>query len=274
MDFYAEIETALFSADINTKELIVDRAIEYCRNKDAIFAEFIPKVQQKPSYSNFVEIVAPKDLPKRGDFSQKHGKIALIHSITHIEYSAIDLALDAVYRFINMPKEFKLDWLIVAQDEIRHFKMLLNLLNKEGVAYGDLPVHKGLFEMAYKTKESVIERMAVIPRYFEASGLDVNPKIVKKLKKYKKDANLLNLIEALDIIYIEEIEHVKKGDKWFKYLCKKEEVNSTARYKDILNKFNLKGKAEQFDIEGRKRAGFSCKELIELGAKECNEGAI
>ena len=270
MDFYAELETALFSADINTKELIVDSAIEYCSSSNATFGKYKPKIQNEPSYSKFAKIVSPKELPKRGDFSKKDGQLALIHSIAHIEFSAIDLAIDAVYRFTNMPIEYKLDWLIVAQDEIRHFKMLASFLEKLDSKYGDLPVHKGLFEMAYKTNNSVIERMAVIPRYFEASGLDVNPKIVSKLNSYKNIAIIKELIDALDIIYIEEIDHVKKGDKWFKYLCNLENSNIESRYIEILNKYKLKGRAEQFNIKGRKEAGFSCSELINLGAKKCD----
>ncbi len=270
MDFYAELEVALFSADINTKELIIDRAIDYCQNKDATFEKFIPKIQEVPSYSKIAKIVPPKELPKRDDFSKKEGQLALIHSIAHIEFSAIDLAIDAAYRFTDMPIEYKLDWLIVAQDEIRHFKMLSKLLEKLNATYGDLPVHKGLFEMAYKTKSSAIERMAIIPRYFEASGLDVNPKIVAKLNNYKKEPLIKELIEALDIIYIEEIDHVKKGDRWFKYLCELENSNPQIRYIEILQKYNLKGRANQFNIKGRKEAGFSCDELINLGAKKCD----
>jgi uncharacterized ferritin-like protein (DUF455 family) len=269
MDFYAELETALFSADINTKELIIDRAIEYCQKLDATFNNFTPKIQEEPSYSKFANIVEPKDLPKRGDFSKKEGQLALVHSITHIEFCAIDLALDAAYRFTNMPIEYKLDWLIVAQDEVRHFKMLLELLETLGAKYGDLPVHKGLFEMSYKTNFSAIERMAVIPRYFEASGLDVNPKIISKLKNYKKSPLITKLIDALDIIYIEEIDHVKKGDRWFRYLCDLEGVDVQSKYVEILDKYRLKGRAKQFNVDARKQAGFSCSELLNLGVQKC-----
>ncbi len=270
MNFYLELEQALFSEDINTKELIVDRAIEYCRNENATFDTIEPKTPKVPSYSKICKIVDPKDLPKRGNFSNKEDLIALVHSITHIEFSAIDLAIDAVYRYPFMPIEYKLDWLIVAQDEIRHFKMLIKLLKKLNSYYGKLPVHKGLFDACCNTKDLAIDRMAVLPRYFEASGLDVNPKIINKLKNYKSSPIILELIEALGIIYEEEIDHVKKGDRWFKYLCDKDNLDYMQTYRDILNKYNLHGRANQFDIEGRKRAGFSCKELIGLGAKSCS----
>ncbi len=269
MDFYKQLETALFSEDINTKELIVNKAIQFLDTNPSLDENFFAKVQEEPSYAKICTIVAPKELPKRGDFSSKEGLVALVHSIAHIEFSAIDLAIDAVYRFPAMPLSYKKDWLVVAQDEVRHFKMLQELLKELGSSYGALAVHKGLFEMSYKTNKSAIERMAVIPRYFEATGLDVNPKIINKLHSHRKNPLVKKLIDALNIIYEEEIEHVHKGDKWFKFLCKQEGSSYQERYLDIIKKYNLKGRAEQFNIEGRKLAGFSCSELLNLGAKEC-----
>jgi len=268
--FYNNLQKALISDNISTKELIIDELINHCQDNGDIDNNFTPIEIDTPSYASFCKIVAPKNLPKRRDFGSKNGLIALVHSITHIEYSAIDLALDAVYRFPSMPLEYKLDWLIVAQDEVRHFRMLHKVLDKLGVKYGDLPVHKGLFEMAYKTSKSPIDRMAIIPRYFEATGLDVNPKIISKLNSYKSSEILEEVKSAMDVIYNEEIEHVRKGDKWFKYLCEKEGLNFMQAYQDILNKYKLKRDAKSFNISGRKEAGFSCDELIGLGVKKCS----
>lgn len=269
MNFYKQLEIALNSSNINTKELIVNKAIEYCQNKSATFSNFTPKKITEPSYAKICKIVEPKELPQRRDFTKKSHLIALIHTIAHIEYSAIDLAIDAVYTFTNMPREYKLDWLIVAQDEIRHFKMLHSLLEKLGAKYGDLPVQKKLFEMAYKTRDSAIDRMAIIPRYYEAGGLDANPKIVDRIKHIKNPI-LKELKEALNIIYIEEIDHVKKGDKWFKYLCKEQNLEPQNQYIKILQKYNLQKRNSNFNIKARKEAGFSCDELINLGAKKCD----
>jgi len=71
------------------------------------------------------------------------------------------LALDAVYRFRNTPKEFKKDWLKVADDEVRDFKMIESLLGKLGYSYGDFKVHQGLFIAGKKSQNSLIERMAL-----------------------------------------------------------------------------------------------------------------
>jgi uncharacterized ferritin-like protein (DUF455 family) len=268
MDFYKELETALVSKNINTKELIINSAIEYCYNNTPKNLS-APKHFSKPSYAQICKIVAPKELPKRRDLSSKEGLEALLHSITHIEFSAIDLAIDAAYRFRDLDNQFRLDWLIVAQDEVRHFKMLHKLLEQIDSFYGALPVHSSLFEMAVKTEDNLLDRMAIIPRYFEASGLDVNPKIIQKLKNYKQTDIIKETILALEVIYKEEIDHVRKGDKWFKHLCNSNNLDANATYKAIIEKFNLKSRASQYNVEARKEAGFSCEELLDLGVKKC-----
>jgi uncharacterized ferritin-like protein (DUF455 family) len=268
MDFYKNLETALTSENINTKELIIEQAIKLCQ-EDTPTNNGNIKEFKTPSYASICNIVAPKDLPRRRDLASKEGLKALIHSIVHIEFSAIDLALDAVYRFREMPVEFAYDWLIVAQDEVRHFKMLNELLERLDCKYGDLSVHSSLFEMAQKTSNSALERMAIIPRYFEASGLDVNPKIINKLKNFKQNDIIKESQRALEIIYREEIDHVRKGDKWFRYLCDQKKLDVAKTYKSIIDKFHLKSRAKQYNVEARKEAGFSCDELLDLGVKKC-----
>ena len=268
--FYKKLETALISDNISKKELIVDELIKFLRSNNKIDNNFEPQIFKNPSFFKKCKIVKPRDLPKRRDFNSKDGLEALVHSIAHIEYSAIDLALDAVYRFTNMPNDYKLDWLIVASDEIRHFKMLDKILQKLNSFYGKLPVHSSLFEMGYKTNSSILDRMAVIPRYFEASGLDANPKIISKLDSYKSNEILDEIKKALNIIYQEEIEHVQKGDKWFKYLCDINRFDYKSKYQEIILKYNLKKDVKRFNIKARLEAGFSCDELKSMGVKNCS----
>ena len=193
----------------------------------------------------------------------------LVHAILHIEYSAIDLALDAVYRFPEMPKEYQLDWLEVALDELRHYQMLEELIMSLGYVYGDFPVHSGLFDAAQNTSEDVLDRMAIIPRYYEASGLDVNPQIVKKLTANSKSLYTIQLVEFLDVIYREEIVHVQKGDRWFKYICEQRGLDSSI-YFEILDRYKLKDKHRpNINVGARKEAGFSCQELKKLGDVVC-----
>ena len=270
MNMYKLLEQAILSDDIETKEKLTLQCLEYCnQNEIRIEDSFEPKIFENPSYATKCHIVHPRELPARKDFDNPEGLATLIHAITHIEYSAIDLALDAVYRFGDMPMEYKVDWLVVAQDEIRHYKMLDALLDELGYTYGDFPVHCGLFDAAEHTAHSVLDRMAIVPRYYEASGLDVNPQIVKKLDNKRKKPIVKKLIDALSIIYEEEIDHVHKGDKWFKYLCAKEGVEESI-YFDILERYSILNKHRpHINVEARKEAGFTCSEIKKLGAKEC-----
>jgi len=270
MNFYTLLEEAIISDDISTKERLTLQALAYC-NENEVRAEagFEPKVFEAPSYASRCHIVNPRELPARKDFDTKEGLGTLIHAIAHIEYSAIDLALDAVYRFPHMPLAYKRDWLVVAEDEIRHFKMLHRLLESLGYSYGDFPVHCGLFDAAEHTAHSALERMAVVPRYYEASGLDVNPQIMKKLDNKRKHPQVKALIEALEVILQEEIEHVHKGDRWFKYLCKEEGLGEEI-YFEILERYKLLNKHRpHINVEARKEAGFACEEILKLGAKSC-----
>ncbi len=272
MDFYKELEHALQTHNVEEKETIVSRALAYCsQNEINAPTDFAPVALQIPSYASVCRIVAPRDLPKRRALTTPEGLAVQIHAIAHIEYSAIDLAIDAAYRFVETPRAYTYDWLEVAADEIRHFKMLHELLEKLGYRYGDFPVHSGLFETARTTQHSLLERMAVVPRYFEAGGLDVNPQITAKLRSKRTQPIVEPLLDALDIIYDEEIEHVRKGDRWFKYACEKEGADPSI-YFDILERHGLLGKRQgPLNVKARKAAGFACEEILKLGAKECEE---
>ena len=271
MNFYDVLETAIRSDNILKKEELTAQCLEYCSQNDvSVPSDFIAKCFDSPSYAGRCIIVLPKDLPHRKDFESKEGLATLIHSIAHIEYSAIDLALDAVYRYPHMPEQYKIDWLEVASDEIRHFMMLEKLLNELDFSHGDFPVHSGLFDAATNTAHNILDRMAIVPRYFEASGLDVSPQIIKKLHNKRKKPMVQKLIDTLDIIYVEEIDHVQKGDRWFKYLCEKEGKNEDV-YFEILEQYDLLNKHRpHVNVEARKEAGFTCSEIKKLGGKECS----
>ena len=270
MKLYEILEQAIISDNISMKEALTVQCLEYCsQNEVSIVNDFAPIEFKVPSYAKRCKIVAPKALPTRKDFDTQEGLATLVHAIAHIEYSAIDLALDAVYRYPHMNMQYKIDWLEVAKDEIRHYKMLEELLIDLGFEYGDFSVHSGLFDAANNTKENILERMAIVPRYFEASGLDVNPQIIKKLDNRRKNPHVKRLIDMLNIIYDEEIDHVYKGDKWFKYLCKLEGKEDDV-YFEILERYELLHKHRpHINIVARKEAGFTCSEIKRLGAKEC-----
>lgn len=272
MHYHSKLESIVLEAKPHVKiEKFKAFYNDYLNNKSQYDYNYTPYELKNPSYYDFLNIVLPKNIKKSKYFDTKEGKIILLHTIAHIEYSAIDLALDAALRFKDLPKEYYDDWLEVANDEVRHFEMLEDLLKQLGSYYGELEVHTNLFE-AMKSTPDLLSRMAIVPRFLEANGLEQNPKIMEKLNSNLDDFNK-KIIKALETILEEEVDHVHKGDKWFKYECQRQGLNPEKTYLEILEKVypGSTSKKYQLNFEARKKAGFSCDELKFLSKKEdCN----
>lgn len=207
------------------------------------------------------KLVHPRELPRRG-FGSDEGRAAFIHSVAHIEFNAIDLAWDAVYRFRGMPPQFYADWVQVAHDEARHFAMLRARLKGFGRDYGDFDAHNGLWEMAEKTAHSARERMALVPRVLEARGLDVTPAMIVKLRQLCDDATA----DILEVILREEVAHVAAGSLWFRWLCEREGIAPEPEFRRLLVEYGRGVLHGPFNLQARSAAGFSDEELAALQA--------
>lgn len=206
-------------------------------------------------------LVHPRDLPRRG-FGTTEGRAAFVHSIAHIEFNAIDLAWDAVYRFRGMPQAFYADWVSVAVDEARHFVMLRERLRELGHDYGDFDAHNGLWEMAEKTAHSTLARMALVPRVLEARGLDVTPGMIVKLRALGDDVT----VAILEVILREEVAHVAAGSRWFRWCCEREGVEPRATFRALLREYAGGVLHGPFNLQARADAGFDEDELRSLQA--------
>lgn len=218
-----------------------------------------PEPIRMPGRPERPRLVHPRELPRRG-FGTNEGRAAFIHSVAHIEFNAIDLAWDAVYRFRGMPHAFYADWVQVAHDEARHFVMLRTRLREFGRDYGDYDAHNGLWEMAEKTAHSALERMALVPRVLEARGLDVTPGMIEKLRQLGDDATA----DILVVILREEVGHVAAGSRWFRWHCEREGVESEATFRRLLVEYGRGVLYGPFNLDARSAAGFSDEELRAL----------
>lgn len=228
-----------------------------------------PLIFDAPSYAGHLNYCDQKEAPKRSKLGAARGQILLLHSIAHIEYSAIDLALDAAYRFRELGDEFIADWLKVADDEVRHFVMIDALLHEMGSFYGEHTVHDALFE-ASKNTPTLLERMAVVPRYLEANGLDATPLILEKLESLRKDTMVTKIIAALQIILDEEVDHVRRGDRWFHYACERENVSADVFFEIIERHYPQSfPRKTAVNCDARKSAGFACHELEKISLVKC-----
>lgn len=205
------------------------------------------------------KLVHPRELPKRG-FGSNEGRAAFVHAIAHIEFNAIDLAWDAVYRFRGLPQAFYADWVSVASDEARHFMLLRERLQQVGFDYGDFDAHNGLWEMAEKTAHDGLTRMALVPRVLEARGLDVTPAMIMKLRGLGDDAT----VAILEVILREEVAHVAAGSRWFRWYCERAGVEALPTFRELLGQYARGALVGPFNLPARSEAGFDDGELAML----------
>ncbi len=206
-------------------------------------------------------LVEPKDVPRRTPFTRE-GRAALLHAVAHIEFNAINLALDAIWRFAGMPERYYFDWLTVAAEEAHHFTLLSEHLATLGCRYGDHAAHDGLWTMCERTAHDVTARMALVPRTLEARGLDATPPMQKKLAKAGDAA----AVAILGIILRDEVGHVAIGNHWYRWLCTRDGLDPLAHYAVLAARHGAPVPKGPFNLEARASAGFTPDELASLGA--------
>ncbi len=255
-NFFAAVYDCLMNDDVDGKIHQLD-LLSQSFSQDRYAMTPIETVRiPDPGRPSLPKLVPPKDLPKR-KLGSKEGLAALMHAITHIEFNAINLALDALYRFQQMPILYYVDWLRVATEEAYHFQMVREHLAELGYAYGDFPAHNGLWQSTYETDHDVLVRMALVPRTLEARGLDVTPDMIQKLRAVGDKRG----VEILKVLLHDEIGHVEVGTRWFRYLCEQRGENPFVLFQQLLNDYfhgQLRG---PFNYEARRKAGFSEAEL-------------
>ena len=266
-DFWHAVTTALQTTD----------PLEKCRLVNHLYDELLPQIKLT-ELSDFPEVtpemdlagipdkpllVAPKDVPKRS-FATEEGYAATLHAIAHIEFNAINLGLDAAWRFgRNAQQElgegmaFVKDWLRVAREESTHFSLVNAHLHTLGYQYGDFEAHAGLWEMAQATAHDIWERMALVPRVLEARGLDATPVLQEKIAQRKDMA----AVKILDVILTDEIGHVYIGNHWYHALSAKRELDAMKCFTELLHKYRIVIFKGVINTDARLQAGFTQHEL-------------
>ena len=237
------------------------REVARAWRKGALDWRFDVTMPDTPAWPDSPELLPPGQMPKRRRGGSESGRIALWHSLAHIEFVAIDLALDMAGRFgAAMGEEFVGDFLDVAADEAMHFALLARKLESLGSHYGALPAHAGLWEAAYATRGDVAARLAVVPMVLEARGLDVTPGMIVKLRQLGDDVTA----DILDVILREEIGHVAAGSRWYRWCCEREGADPESTFRRLLVEYGRGVLYGPFNLEARSAAGFSEAELTAL----------
>ncbi len=271
IDIYTASETALLCADPVEKAELSKLLYRQWMGSDAEHRQQLSndsgtstiRTLEAPGRPSEPKLVAARDLARRA-LGSVEGRIALIHSLAHIEFNAINLALDAVYRFRGQPQQYIEDWLRVASDEGEHFLLLHERLASLDAWYGQLPAHDGLWDMARRTDHDVLVRMALVPRILEARGLDVAPPMIDKLRHLGDN----DTADILQRIYTDEITHVEVGNRWFRHVCEQRALDGTQVFKDLLRGENSAYLRSPYNREARLQAGFNEEELALISQME------
>jgi len=253
---------ALMCNEVNEKLTLTSQLNSYDICLESIADKLIVKKINKPGRPSKPKLVSFRTTPKRD--RSDIGMVKTIHSLCHIEFNAINLALDAVYRFQDMPIKYYQDWIKVAYEESYHFTLLNDYLQSLDFEYGDFEAHNGLWEMTTKTDYDVLSRMALVPRVLEARGLDVTPSIQTKFRASK----FYKMVDILDVIYRDEIGHVKIGNHWFHYLCKERNLDPISTFDGLIKKHIGSTLRGPFNVEARLLSDFTQAELEYLDYKD------
>ena len=219
-------------------------------------AHSLPGQPEKPALMRHL------DVPQLSIFTAR-GLAGLVHSVCHIEFNAINLALDAAWRFPSMPAQYYADWIKVAVEEAHHFSLLRAQLQSMGHDYGDFPAHTGLWDMVERTQHDIVARMALVPRTLEARGLDATPPMQAKLRKVATP-DALKIVGILDIILRDEVGHVAIGNHWYRWLCERDALDPVAHFRQLCDQHAAPRIRAPINQEARRLAGFTDTEIAEL----------
>ena len=255
-DLSHAIRAALLTGDKRGK-VMATRALVRDWRRGTLSTGFIASMPDKPAWPDGLEVLPPGKMPKRGkggNGGSGQKRIALWHSLAHIEFVAIDLALDIVGRFgAEMGDAFIADFLGVAADEAMHFALIDRHLASMDASYGDLPVHDGLWQSAEETAHDAGARLAIVPMVLEARGLDVTPARMERVRSQGDSRGAQILQRVLD----DEIRHVAAGARHFEAYCRTRGIGPENHWKMLVKRYFHGELRPPFNDSARLAAGLS-----------------
>ena len=245
---------AVLSASAPTDKVSLSHRFTAAWRAGAISALGTAQPPDRPARPERPELRPPREMKRRRSGGSLANRIALMHSIAHIELNAIDLAWDLIARFASpdLPHQFFDEWIDVADQEAAHHALIAKRLGALGAAYGDLPAHDGLWEAAQVTAHDLLARLAVVPLVLEARGLDVTPDMIARMRRFGDEESA----QVLQVIYDEEITHVACGQRWFRWECGRRGLEPVAAYRDLVARHYGGALKPPFNHAARTAAGF------------------
>lgn len=196
--------------------------------------------------------------PAKKGFSTREGQARMLHDLASIELQAMELGLRTLLEFPDVEIQFKEELLSVTLSESEHLEMCLNEIQALGFKWGDWPINCGLWT-SVSAEDSLIDRILIVHRYLEGSGLDAGDTLLRRLA----GVDAANVQKAVKIINDEEVGHVLFGSRWYEFYCQQAGLDPVDDFAIRMNRLRgiLPKRIGQVNHELRIRAGFSPKEI-------------
>ncbi|MEO0336753.1 MAG: DUF455 family protein, partial [Pseudomonadota bacterium] len=208
MNFEAADSNPLLAKSVWDKLRVIEQS---CHS--ALVGQRLFEVPEIPGRD--IEVCAASQLPPKPGLSSEEGHARLLHDLASIELQAMELGFRTLVELSSdAPSCFREQLGEIILDEARHLRLCLEQIQRLGFEWGDWPSHLGLWSCVC-ADDSLLERLVIVHRYLEGSGLDASDKIHRRLS----GTLIPGTGEVVKLIAEEEVGHVLFGSKWFREFC-------------------------------------------------------
>jgi len=205
-----------------------------------------------------VQILPLKALPPKKGLSTNEGQARLIHDLASIELQAMELGLRTLIEFPEAHQAFREQLAEVTREEGKHLQLCLETLDQLEMPWGSFPTHSTLWS-AVAASDSLLDRILIVHRYLEGSGLDATDNILRRLSGVPSSA----CSRAIQIIRRDEMGHVQFGSRWYHQLLHEQGLDARDDFAPRLAKLfnNIPRRVEPISRPLRIEAGFLEEEI-------------
>lgn len=203
-------------------------------------------------------VLDPEFHGEKKGLSTLEGQARRLHDLASIELQACELALRSLIEYPEAPVEFREELRRLTLDEARHCRMCIEGLEQMGFPWGTWPVHLILWKATSKN-DTILDRILIVHRYLEGSGLDAGETLMMKLKGVHQS----RIEPIVKVIFAEEVGHVSFGSTWYREFCKLQGRDPNVDFPQRIESLRaiLPKRIEKISIERRKAAGFNDCEI-------------
>jgi len=207
-----------------------------------------------------IQVLDSKLHPPKLGFSKLEGQARMLHDLASIELQAMELGVRTLAEFPDAPQAFREELLAVTVSEGTHLRLCLEGIQDLGFNWGDWPVHCALWD-AVSTEDSLLDRILIVHRYLEGSGLDAGSYLIQRLDGVD-DGKLTKKIVGQ--INFEEIGHVDFGSQWYRKICDLEKRDASKDFPARMESLRAKlpKRMERINRDLRRKAGFTEDEIV------------